>query len=321
MRLKWTPCVSASAIHATHCLAQGMALSDPDLENGLRHSAERLKEMAVRSDPQRFWTALLAGSASIAQNRPLAEFVFREAVIPFERADSEFSETSIAELSGVITEVEAAFLSHFPKIEQQLPLRAGPLRDLWTGFGSGLAAHVKRLTQAQIVFGAAESVLVQPVCNGGGWPLMGRNAMVMEAVLANPEPELPEVLRVAWLLCQVAWDAGQRAAQREKAQQERAHPENSDQVESQSSRQPFRFPSEVERLAFIAVVLAAGQVVELCKMQEETVALALKHWLKPARFHPDTAVMMVGWWETYLQTKAEWRIAIQALEKLVYPKP
>ncbi len=90
-----------------------------------------------------------------------------------------------------------------PKLEDQLQLRIRPIQEQWNGYGRGLLAHSKRLTEGSWIPVEAEVLLVQPILGGSGIAIPSQNRVVLEAVLTNPLPEIPEVIRLLWLILQL----------------------------------------------------------------------------------------------------------------------
>ena len=72
-------------------------------------------------------------------------------------------------------------------------------------------AAIGRLTERELVVERADVILVHPVLGGGGWAYPPYNAVCFEAVLANPIAELPEVVRLGWLLAQLNLDSAGRS--------------------------------------------------------------------------------------------------------------
>ncbi len=184
----------------------------------------------------------------------------------------------------------------FPKLQEQLELRAGPIRDLWNGYGNGLLAHIGRLTDRDLLVEQAEVILVQPLLGGFGAAHLAQNRIRLEAMLTNPMPELPEVVRLAWLFSQLQLDA----------------PKYSEGVHG-------RRLNEVAGLAMLPPALAAGQVVELTKIDEPTLALAIEQWQVPVPSDVDVVSTLFAWWETYLQTRPAWFVALTALDRMLSP--
>ena len=205
------------------------------------------------------------------------------------------NETAVTQLAGFVTDIEAAYNQLFPKFLEQVPLRARPLQEHWLGHGSGLIAHLGRLTQKSLIAEEARIVLLQPVLGGAGTAHIDQNMIRIEAVLTNPMVELPEVVRLAWLLSQLNLDLPMHA--------------------------DFAGASKIGRLAPLAMlpaILAAAEVMELSKCDE---SLAIEHWHIPVprdrEIHTEVVPLMMDWWETYLQTRPDWNMAMQAFANML----
>ncbi|MEM6799582.1 MAG: hypothetical protein AAF589_08710, partial [Planctomycetota bacterium] len=83
----------------------------------------------------------------------------------------------------------------------EMRLRTGPLRGQWEARGPGLMRLIGQLAPPVAANETNRVSLVTPVVGGHGDVLEGR--VTIEAVLANPHAELPEALRLAWLLARV----------------------------------------------------------------------------------------------------------------------
>ncbi len=230
-----------------------------------------------------------------------AGFVFRhrrnqdlaKAVIEHCLGSKSSSSTNTDSLAGWITEIEAATRLLYPKLLEQLELRSRPLRELWDGYGQGLMAHIRRMTSNQLLAEQAEIILVQPALGGFGESHPLFNKVRIEAVLANPIPELPEIVRLAWLVSQIR---GPR---------------------STMTKLPIERAIELHRLAILPAVLAAAQLVELSQVDEAHVALAIEQWHIPVPAQAPVSKQLIAWWETYLQTKPEWEIGLMALDRML----
>jgi hypothetical protein len=199
-----------------------------------------------------------------------------------------------ARLAGAISDIETAIALSYPKLAEQLLLRGRPLQEQWIGYGRGLMAHVRRLTEEAWLVSDAEAILVHPVLGGAGYPFPTLNRFAIEAVLTNPLAELPEVVRVAWLVCQLQADL----------------PTYIDELT------PGR-AEPIVALASLVAALAAAEVLELSRCDEPTIQLAIEHWQIAIPALDDVASVLIPWWETYLQTRPPWAIALRALDKML----
>src|SRR5262249_29629876 len=139
-------------------------------------------------------------SAGIESNRELAEVLLRKtcglAAVLAHRD----------RLANSIADVERVFRQRFPECADELVLRGRPLEVQWEARGPGLLKQLAELTAPELLVEQAEVVLVQPAYGGGGEAYLSYNAVHVEALLANPVSELPEVLRLGWLLAQLNLD-------------------------------------------------------------------------------------------------------------------
>ena len=296
MHLTWTPNASTSALHAAQSIcAFGDKLADARIAESIGKYALGLGqwiETAAPFDTARFWSLLVGHSAMIDSNTELAQAVVRKAAIRV--ADK----TAISQLAGFISDIEAAYNQLFPKFHEQLPLRARPLQEHWLGFGPGLLAHLGRLTQKDLLVSEARVVLLQPILGGAGVAHLDQNLVRIEAVLTNPLVELPEVVRLAWLLSQLHLDL----------------PFHSETIGA-------NLLARLAPLAMLPPILAAAEVMELSKCDDSVAELAIEQWHIPVPrdkgIHTEIVPVMMDWWETYLQTRPGWQTAMHAFAKML----
>jgi hypothetical protein len=172
----------------------------------------------------------------------------------------------------------------------ELELRSRPLREQWEARGPGLLTTLARLTEPDVVVDAADVILVQPALGGGGSAHPLYNAVVIEAVLANPLAPLPEIVRLGWLWGCLNLDLP-------KFHEHTAH-------------SPL---GPVGPLAVIPPLLAAAEEVELVRFDPPLLETALAAWRAPAA---DPARLW-AWWETYRASQPSWAVALTALERLL----
>src|SRR5439155_20152019 len=100
--------------------------------------------------------------------------------------------------------------------------------------------------------------LVNPALGGGGEAHLAYNSLRIEAVLANPNAELPEVVRLAWLIAQLQLDL----------------PKYSDTIHAD------RLP-QIARYAMLPPTLLAAEAVELMRFTPELIGQAISVWRLP----------------------------------------
>ncbi|MEI8211611.1 MAG: hypothetical protein WCI02_05650 [Planctomycetota bacterium] len=294
MQLNWMKSASSSALHtayACHCFRSRVI--DPKVQPAMGPFAKRLgdwidgRQPAVRANA---WGNLIGSGAEIESNGLLAAEILRGEMGTGRDASLQH------QLTGLITDVEAAFQLLFPKYMEQCELRMRPLQDQWLGFGNGLMAHLGRMTEKHIATGSYRVVALQPVVGGGGQAHPRQGIVSIEAVLTNPLAELPEVVRLAWLLSQLKLN----------------DPVYTDAL-------GVGMAQKLAPLAMLPPALAAAEVLEISKCNEVTAELAIENWDIAVPSSMDVTKQLIpalmDWWETYLQTRPTWALALKALCK------
>jgi hypothetical protein len=292
MHLHWKKSNSTSALHAAECLWKFHSqVIDENLSDKLGPAAERLgtclQDLAPL-DSQTLWSSLVALGSKIESNSALSNQLLSDHV-------EGFVEQALAQrLIGSITEVEAAFKLLFPKYLEQIAYRMRPLEEQWIGYGNGFLAHLRRLTRCDAWIPEADVIGVQPILGGAGRAHCEHQCVHIEAVLTNPMAELPEVVRLGWLLSQLY----------------------SLEFRNQSGLTNETL-HRITPIAMLVPCLAAGETLELTKCNESIAELSIENWHIPIPKHLDPSAelvpMLMDWWETCLKTKADWTVALKAL--------
>lgn len=293
MHLYWQPAFSTSCLHAAWACQSGLPLADERVQAAVGEAevslSAALSESGVPSDL--FWRHLLGLSPSLASNRDLAEAVLRKSV----GAGDERYPPLVPRVERAIDQIESGMRLVFPKMEEELALRLGPLKEQWESRGPGLLGIVTRLTEPGFLVEDATILLVQPALGGGGMAHLQYNAVRIEAVLANPLPQLPEAVRLGWLVSQLNCDL----------------PRYADEIHG--SRLEL-----VSALALLPIVLAAGQEVEWVPPHPAIYEQALAAWFVSPAFDPAaTADILRTWWQTYQAMRPNWAVALTALDRML----
>lgn len=287
---RWIASAAASALYWTKCrLAQPAAT--PPLAPQVADAADALaRELDdANLDPPAFFAHALPLCVHVDTPRSLADRVLTKLHGP-SRATS--GEAIAREIAAIYRE----FQQYAPGLVNELELRTGPLREQWEARGPGVLAMLRRLTEPDVAPDSAELILVRPVRGGGGEAYPLYNTLLVEAVLANPVAELPEVVRLAWLWAQLGFDL----------------PKYSDALGHARL-------AVVGRLALLPAVLAAAEEVELTRLAPPTFALALDTWEIAGNDAPagSLAELLLDWWTTYQQSRTPWPVALAALDQLL----
>lgn len=289
--LRWIVSGSASALHAAEAIAQGRVLADAALAEALGDPAGKLAAVIeVGGIPaEAFWGHAAALAAGIHNNRELANVVLTKNL-----GRSSRQAALVEPLAAAITAVENAYDAWAPRGNDDLELRSGPLREQWEARGPGMLAQIGRSTEAELIVPQADVLLVHPALGGAGRTHLAYNSVRIEAMLANPQAALPEIVRLAWLLAQL----------------------NNDLPLHQGNLSRERV-AEVGGLACVPSTLAAAESVELARYDLATLALALSTWHVPVEDAPSIAQTLDEWWQVYCESRPAWSVALAALDRML----
>lgn len=271
------------------CQRAGLAAADPSLAMALDPNGVALiTEIADAGWPVDAVLGQLAGLAAEYDNNQ--ELVTRALA----RLRIAAAGGPVVRVVGAINDIEAALRREQPQLVDELAVRGRPIREQWEARGPGLVGEVGRLTEPAAVPEAAEIVLVSPYAGGHGQAYSAVNRVVFEAVLVNPRPNLPEPVRLAWLLCQLNSDLPRY-------------------VEVVTAGRA----AGVLSVAMIPPVLAAAESVELACCDEPTIAAAIEAWRPAPPLPRDVAPRLMSWWNAWVEVPASWPVAVAALEQLL----
>jgi hypothetical protein len=265
-------------------------LADGRLAEAL-HVPSALLAAEIRSanlPATRFWAHLIPLAANLDVRRQLVETAVVKTA-----GRSPRLEAIVSTVASAVAAVEAAGNAALPNLAEELELRQRPLREQWEARGSGLMQHLGCLTDPALVVEGCPVLLVHPALGGGGAAHLRYNSVRIEAVLANPVAELPEVVRLAWLIAQLHLDL--------PAWSEAIH----------AARLPH-----IAAYAMLPAVLAAAEYVELARLTPETLRLAIEAWRLAVPPGVDAATLISDWWQTYQADRPPWRVALQALDQM-----
>jgi hypothetical protein len=288
--LRWKVSASATCLHAAVCRAAGIPMANEGLEAALDAAAETLSvELVSAGWPLPEALHALAGLASeIGNNRQL---VGRAAVRLNPTCGDD---ATLDRLAGAVSDLEAAMRLAQPQLEDELAMRVGPIREQWEARGPGMLREVARLTDEAVVPEAAEIVLVAPYAGGHGLAHAAHNRVTFEAMLVNPMAELPEAVRLAWLISQLNSDL----------------PRFSDVLLAGRAQVAMSF-------AMIPPVLAAAEAVELAHCDEATISLALSDWQHLGERRELFAAKLWACWNAWLDLPKSWPVAVAALDRML----
>lgn len=295
MNLQWIEKLELSALHAAWCITNFPQRSThcgevlKDAAERLGHIAKSFELPGVKVSRQKFWETLLVAAANESSKQVLAERLLTKLDVPT-------TSPRLTMIVSCLRELKSAFQVDFPNFTQEVTLRKGPLQQQWEAHGPGLLHQVSRFTDSDLLVDSATVFLVQPIIGGAGYAHLLTNCVHVEAVLTNEEPQLPETLRLAWLLSQLDFE----------------RPVYSEGINAFNLRR-------IAGLAMIPPTLRAAEELELCSYSQEIVMRAIEVW------HSDVAgaqtnvlaEILVTWWETYESSRPTWNIALTGLDRML----
>lgn len=240
---------------------------------------------------ERFWDLIFQLSPDCSTNDDLGHRLCIRSLRSEER-----SEAVLSRLRSGLREAELAFASEFPNFASEMELRQRPLQQQWEAYGPGLLYQISQFLEGAALVEKAEVCLVPPVSGGMGWAHLRTNRCHLEALLTNVDPEITEVLRLAWLLSQLDFE----------------RPLFSDRINAFHLRR-------VAGLAMLPATLAAAEQLGLCRFSLETISRAVELWRleMPGNRGRALAEVLIAWWETVRASQADWPLALTGLDRMI----
>ena len=290
IELHWKPSVPVSTLHIAWAASQNLPQNGPQLDDAVIETARDVSAAikTAQMPADRFWRNLIPLAANPTSRRQLVENAVGKILGRTARLEA-FTGTLEAKLAAL----ELAVKTALPTMADELTLRERPLREQWEARGPGMLTHIARLTDESLVVPECTVLLVQPVLGGFGESHLPYNSVRIEAMLANPFSDLPEIVRLAWLVAQLQLDL--------PAYSEGIHAD--------------RLP-HVARYSMLPAALLAAESVELLHFTPEFIGKAISAWQLNVPPGLDAAALLSEWWQTYIETRPPWNIALAALDQL-----
>lgn len=288
--IRWRPSVPASHLHIAWALSQNIPPVDPRLVGAVTDASCDLAATikSAQLPAERFWRHLIPLSPNLANRRQFVETAVGKVLGRGARLD-----VFVSTLETKLAALDLAVKTALPTLADDLQLRERPLREQWEARGPGMLSHIANFTEETLIVEECDVLLVLPAIGGYGEADLPYNSVRIEGVLANPVSELPEVVRLAWLISQLQLDLP-------------AHSEN-----IHADRLPH-----VAQYAMLPPALLAAESVELLRFTPELIGQAISTWQLKAPPDIDAAAIVSEWWQTYIETRPPWNIALAALDQL-----
>jgi len=291
VELVWKPSLAASCLHGGAALLRKETLLDSEFAEAIAEPTAHLQGVLenLGAPIERCWDCLTALWASGQPPKDAAQ----AALIRFMPRNPR-SEMAVDEIGPLLHQFRRGVIASHPQLEAELETRMGPLKQQWQARGVGLLRSVAEWTDEILIPERGIVVLVYPLLGGYGRSIPWFNTVTLEAMMANPHDALPEAARLAWLIAQLNLNL--------PALSEEIHPDRL-QV--------------VAQLATLPAVLKAAEQVELASLHPRIVELALQAWRIDTPPGVDAVDLIFRWWETYLEGRPPWRVALTALDQML----
>ena len=285
--LHWVASLTATAIYAAEAVSRGLPVVDSPLDHGFLDGVRELRSwIGRRKEPAALIWNHLGGLAGRLDD-PYA--LASEVTVQLQE---EVPAGVSAELGETIATLKQATRNACPDLLSELAVRVRPLREQWEARGPGLMRHASELVGISLSPDTIRVELVMPLLGGGGRAYLGYGCCCLEAVLVDRDGDLPEPVRLAWLIAQLALD----------------------QVDLHGSVSPGRYPL-VCQLALIPPILEAAGAVEWLNFEPELIRRALAAWHVPTLPDRPAHEWLVHWWQRVRHEQLAWPDALTSLDE------
>jgi hypothetical protein len=307
--VRFHPAVDLSVIHAAFVVATGGRCTDRKTELALLGPTSEINTRLVSSlvDVRGFWSSLFACVAAGQSAREACQ----PALMSSGCSELQVDQTAAA-LGSRLDDCRIAFQQRFPKLNEQLGLRAGPLKDRWQTYGPGLLIETAQRIWVssppdQWWPDVVDCLLVQPVRGGDGGFDSGQCRVWVEAMLTDADPVVGEVFRLAFWVTQVA--VGRHLDALLGGTTSPTHPEDFGSGTHRRKSLPWE-------LGCVPIVLSAGAQLELFRADPLPIKSAIRLW----RLGDESVAQVVeNWWDQWAESNAAMPVSLKALDRMLAP--
>ncbi|HUS39216.1 MAG: hypothetical protein WBF93_10985 [Pirellulales bacterium] len=287
--LQWTISPPSNCAYAAAALLRGIDPADSARSSELAGHVDLLRQTTGRDDDwlDQLFTHLAPLYATPEGTRYVVDTALRKVT---GNVDANLVDVTTAAVQGLLN----AWEESFPTFENDAKLRGAVLEQHWAARGPGLLSSIERFTDDDLISPQVTVLLVEPLFGGGGSVYLPYNAVAIEAVLANPHDDLPEIVRLAWMIAQLHMDA----------------PVHSETIHG----------NELPRLAALAALpptLMAAEIVELVQFSPKMAQRAIEAWHIPVDDSQQAANTVVSWWKVYQRERPRWSVALAGLQGML----
>jgi hypothetical protein len=302
-RLRWTTGERLTPIHAAKCFSLGVRGVDPSIARVITEPLTELngRLAAVDLDLNIFWSRLVRSIAGGDSDHEACA----SALIAAGCSPLSIDATANA-IHSQLAEIRQIHHERYPKLADQLLLRGRPLRDQWDGFGAGLLKRIGKLTHPSFLPKDITAILISPYRGGDGDLDASAGRIWIEAMLTNPVADIPEVLRLVWLVAQVGLIGALNTGSED------------------SHGDPWVAPARVPRVASLAMMvltLEAGVYLELVPSTSDSLPLMFAKAAQAWRIPMDgpTVDTLENWWRQFQDLQTTPPVTLKALDRMLHP--
>jgi hypothetical protein len=219
----------------------------------------------------------------------LADEAIEATVARFSQGLPEAAGPLVAALREAVLAAMAALDAAVPQWSVQMPYRQRPLLEQWEARGPGLMRLFSQWLGPSTL-SSVDVVLVYPVLGGGGDIHPLSRSVRLEAVLTNNVPQLPEVVRLSWLLARL---------------------EASQTIEDQPAGQ----------IGLALAALQAAEQVELATCDQRTWLKTIESWHIQAQLSGEQTLQVWKWWQQWCSPRGCGMAALDELQSRLNPSP
>jgi len=289
IELSWLVDHSVSTFRAAEAVAAGLQLADAELAGALAEPTAALRScLSAAAVPERsFWQHVVPQSAGIDSNRELANVVLTKAF-------GMHQEVLTLSVAGHLADLDAAVRELRPDLTETVSGNSSRIRSAWDSQGAVLLDEVGRFTEERLLVGSAKVLLSYPALGGAGAAHLLYNCTSIEVAAIDPSTDLPEVLRLVWLLSQLNMDVP---------------------VLSETVRRD-RLP-KVASLSMLPPALVAAEQMHLASFNEQSLRQAIEQWAPQLGAAESLSDTVWQWWHTYLGSRPAWNVGVGALDQML----
>ncbi|TWT79940.1 hypothetical protein CA13_13510 [Planctomycetes bacterium CA13] len=302
-KIRWKIDTALSTLHLAHSVAVGLPCTDEKIEAALVPYVTEVNNRLLSAlvDVPVFWEQLVHESLCTDGLPNACEKAL---------ANSGCNELQVDSTSrGVLRQLDEcriAVARRFPRLEDQLLLRAQPLKERWDTVGVGLLNLIGKTiwndtTPTSWWPARVDGLFVQPIRGGDGGFHSEHSTIWIEAMLTDVEPMVPEVLRAAWLVTRVA------------IEQHVMKKSGTSPISTTPTKPSDLLPAW--KFASVAITMHAGSQLDLTRPNPLAINDAIRIWGLSDDISLGESV--AKWWDEFLAAPVPLPIALKALAKQI----